>query len=62
MQIYEEEKMKLYGLLDHLSCYVGLITDMWTSIRNKGYFSYNGYFIHDEWKLQKRVSNFCVVD
>ena len=40
IKIFEEEKEKLYSLLDTLTSRISLTSDMWTSNQNKGYMSY----------------------
>ena len=39
-----------------------LTTDTWTSIQNLCYMSLTGHFIDDDWKLHKRILNFCQVE
>jgi hypothetical protein len=39
-----------------------LTTDTWTSIQNFCYMCLTCHFIDDDWKLHKRILNFCVVD
>ena len=62
MDIYEEQKVKLYSLLGTLNCRISLTTDMWTSNQNKGYFALTAHYIDDNWKLQKRILNFSAID
>ncbi|GFZ13191.1 hypothetical protein Acr_23g0015760 [Actinidia rufa] len=38
-----------------------LTTDTWTSIQNFNYMCLTAHFIDDDWKLQKRILNFCLV-
>ena len=39
-----------------------LTTDAWTSIQNLNYMSLTCYFINNDWKLHKRILNFCQVE
>ena len=39
-----------------------LITNPWTSIQNFNYIYLTCHFIDDDWKLHKRILNFCIVD
>ena len=55
--IYGVEREKLRGALKGRR--VCLTTDTWTSIQNLCYMSLTGHFIDDEWKLHKRILNFC---
>ncbi|CAL5414902.1 unnamed protein product [Camellia sinensis] len=41
---------------------VCLTTDTWTSIQNINYMCLAVHFIDDDWKLQKRIINFCQVE
>lgn len=41
---------------------VCLTTDTWTSIQNLNYMCLTVHFIDDDWKLQKRIINFCLVE
>ena len=38
-----------------------LTTDTWTSIQNINYMSLTAHWIDNEWKLHKRILNFCQV-
>ena len=58
--IYGVEKEKLRGALKGRR--VCLTTDTWTSIQNLCYMSLTGHFIDDDWKLHKRILNFCQVE
>lgn len=40
---------------------VCLTTDTWTSIQNLNYMCFTVHFIDEDWKLQKRIINFCLV-
>ena len=39
-----------------------LTTNTWTSIQNLCYMSLTVHFIDDDWKLYKRILNFCQVE
>ena len=41
---------------------VCLTTDTRTSIQNLNYMSLTCHFIDDDWKLHKRILNFCQVE
>ena len=58
--IYGVEREKLRGALKGRR--VCLTTDTWTSIQNLCYISLTGHFIDDDWKLHKRILNFCQVE
>ncbi|KAG5253278.1 zinc finger BED domain-containing protein [Salix suchowensis] len=59
LKIYVDEKEKLkIALRGQRLC---LITDTWTSIQNINYMSLTAHWIDSEWKLHKRILNFCQV-
>lgn len=60
IQIYDDERMKLKKSLKGRR--VCLTTDTWTLIQNLNYMCLTCHFIDDEWKLHKRILNFCQVD
>ena len=58
--IYDVEREKLrWALKGYRVC---LTTNTWTSIQKLCYMSLTGYFIDDDWKLHKRILNFCQVE
>ena len=58
--IYGVEREKLRGALKGRR--VCLTIDTWTSIQNLCYMSLTVHFIDDDWKLYKRILNFCQVE
>ena len=58
--IFNHEKHKLKKALRGLR--VCLTTYTWTSIQNLNYMCLTAHFIDDDWKLQKRIINFCQVE
>ena len=60
IDIYGVEREKLRGVLK--GCRVCLTTETWTSIQNLCYMSLTVHFIDDDWKLYKRILNFCQVE
>ncbi|XP_050248515.1 zinc finger BED domain-containing protein RICESLEEPER 1-like [Quercus robur] len=58
--IYGVEREKLRVALKGRR--VCLTTDTWTSIQNLCYMSLTSHFIDDDWKLHKRILNFCQVE
>ncbi|XP_043693159.1 zinc finger BED domain-containing protein DAYSLEEPER-like [Telopea speciosissima] len=61
LQLYLGEKKKLQDLFKRTAQRVSLITDMWASIQNLGYLCLTAHYIDRNWKLQKKIINFCVV-
>jgi hypothetical protein len=62
MDIYLEEKEKLYSYLKTVSCRFSATMDMWTSCQNKGYMCITLHWIDDEWCIQKRIVGFFHVE
>ena len=60
-QLYSSEKKKLKSVLTRLSQKVCLTTDTWTSLQNLNYMVLTAHFLDDEWKLHKRILNFCQI-
>jgi hypothetical protein len=59
LKIYVDEKEILkIALRGQRLC---LTTDTWTSIQNINYMSLTAHWIDNEWKLHKRILNFCQV-
>lgn len=64
MKIFESERHKLSDLLEKLSSRMSLTIDMWSSgspKKNLGYVCLTAHYIDEEWKLQKRIINFCAI-
>ncbi|XP_025681395.1 zinc finger BED domain-containing protein RICESLEEPER 1-like [Arachis hypogaea] len=61
-QLYLDEKKKLKEWLAKSCARVCLTTDCWTSTQNYNYMSLMAHFVDDEWKLQKRIINFCHIE
>lgn len=62
INIYEEEKKKLWQHLLTLSCRFSTTMDMWTSNQNKSYMCITVHWIDDTWKMQKRIIKFMHVE
>ncbi|KZV39550.1 zinc finger BED domain-containing protein RICESLEEPER 2-like [Dorcoceras hygrometricum] len=61
VDLYTSEKKNLKSLLNKSSQRVCLTTDTWTSIQNINYMCLTAHFIDKNWKLQKRIINFCPI-
>lgn len=57
--VKEREKMKEY--LGKTCQSLSLTTDTWTSLAIDNYMCITVHFIDDDWKLQKRIINFCLI-
>ncbi|KAK4389874.1 putative AC transposase [Sesamum angolense] len=59
IEVYEEEKVKIYKLLDGLRCKVSLTTDIWTFENSHvAYCCLTVHFVDDSWELQKKILAF----
>ncbi|KZV16969.1 hypothetical protein F511_30599 [Dorcoceras hygrometricum] len=54
-KLYDKEKVLMKSKLS-------LTTDCWSSIQNLGYLTLTAHFIDDDWKLQKLILNFSLVE
>nr|KYP46648.1 Putative AC transposase [Cajanus cajan] len=61
LKLWDSEKAKLKKFLSRHCHRVCLTTDMWTSRQNLGYMCLTAHFIDNNWKLQKKILNFCQV-
>ncbi|CAL5404674.1 unnamed protein product [Camellia sinensis] len=60
VDIYTNERERLKKIVKgRRICFT---TDTWTSIQNLCYMCLTAHFIDDDWKLQKRIINFCQVE
>ncbi|KAL2974868.1 hypothetical protein AAZX31_14G127000 [Glycine max] len=55
------EKQKLKSMLNHSHQGISLTIDYLTSMQNLNYFCLIAHFIDDNWKLYKRILNFCQI-
>jgi len=58
MNIYLEEKEKLYALFRSVKFRFSVTMDMWTSCQNKSYMCITVHWIDDNWHIQKRIAAF----
>ncbi|XP_077211612.1 zinc finger BED domain-containing protein RICESLEEPER 1-like isoform X1 [Tasmannia lanceolata] len=61
LAMYAIEKKKLKDLLHKTDQRISLTTDAWTSLQNISYMCLTAHFIDHDWKLHKRIINFCVI-
>ncbi|XP_056691651.1 zinc finger BED domain-containing protein RICESLEEPER 2-like [Spinacia oleracea] len=60
-QLYCDERLKLKEFLRNSCQRVSVTTDTWTSIQRINYMCLTAHFIDNDWKLQKRIINFCPI-
>ncbi|KAI5344908.1 hypothetical protein L3X38_012785 [Prunus dulcis] len=60
LEMYTKMKEKLkVDLRSHRIC---LTTDTWTSVQNVNYMVLTAHFVDSDYKMHKRILNFCVID
>lgn len=62
MTLYEKEKQKVYETISRLRGRVNVAVDVWNSPENARYLCMTAHYIDEEWKLQKRILNFIMID
>jgi len=61
LQLWGIEKFKLKTFLSQHCGRFYLTTDFWTSCQNFSYMSLTTHFVDNNWKLNKKILNFCQV-
>ncbi|XP_077237332.1 zinc finger BED domain-containing protein RICESLEEPER 1-like [Tasmannia lanceolata] len=61
LALYASEKKKMKDFLHKTNQRVSLTTDAWTSLQNLSYMCLTAHFIDHDWKLHKRIINFCII-
>lgn len=59
--LYIDVRKKLKAILSSLSPRICLTTDTWNSSQNLSYMCLTCHFIDNDWKLHKRILNFCPI-
>ncbi|KAK8594117.1 hypothetical protein V6N13_125927 [Hibiscus sabdariffa] len=60
-QLYLDERIKLKQYLKSSCSKVCLTTDTWTSLQRVNYMCLTVHFIDNDWKLNKKIINFCPI-
>ncbi|XP_042944041.1 zinc finger BED domain-containing protein RICESLEEPER 2-like isoform X2 [Carya illinoinensis] len=60
IKLFKKEKEKLRKVFKEIGR-VSLTTDTWTSNQNFNYMCLTAHFIDCEWKLHKKIINFCLI-
>lgn len=60
-QLYDEEMEGLQRMLVEKEQRVCLTAETWTSMQALDYMALTAHFIDDDWKLQKKILNFCLI-
>lgn len=59
--VFAEEMLKLKKYFKTLPSRICLTTDAWTLIQNLGYMCLIAHYIDADWKLHKKIINFCPI-
>lgn len=59
LRMFKSEKQKLQSLLSSVQGRICLTSDLWTSVCTNGYLALTAHFVDQDWRLNKRVINFC---
>jgi hypothetical protein len=59
--LYTSEKLKLKSVFNKTNQSICLTTDCWTSVQNMSYLCLTAHFIDHDWKMHKRILNFCPI-
>uniref|UniRef100_A0A7N0UF14 Uncharacterized protein n=1 Tax=Kalanchoe fedtschenkoi TaxID=63787 RepID=A0A7N0UF14_KALFE len=60
-EIFQDQRRILKLILKESNIKVCITTDTWTSLQNINYMSVTGHFIDSDWKLHKKILNFCPI-
>ncbi|XP_024031091.1 zinc finger BED domain-containing protein RICESLEEPER 2-like [Morus notabilis] len=61
LKLYAREKLKIKNMLDACPGRISLTSDLWTSLTTDGYLCLTAHFLDKNWKLHKRILNFCLM-
>ncbi|KDP42662.1 hypothetical protein JCGZ_00166 [Jatropha curcas] len=62
VDIYLQEKQKVYELLDKLSGKISLSANTWSAEDNAQYLCLAANYVDEAWQLKKKILNFILVD
>ncbi|CAN6178839.1 unnamed protein product [Urochloa humidicola] len=62
MEAFRNQKISIRDVLRDCNCRFSLTADLWTSNQNTSYMVVTCHYIDDDWKIQKRIIRFCVVN
>lgn len=60
-ELFMDERLKLKTFLKTNCRRVCLTTNTWTSLQKINYMCLTAHFIDNDWKLNKRILNFCQI-
>ena len=59
LKLYKREKVKVRNMLQTCPGRISLTSDLWTSLTTDGYLCLTAHYIDKNWKLHKKILNFC---
>ncbi|KAK0597141.1 hypothetical protein LWI29_022166 [Acer saccharum] len=59
VRMFNHEKLELQNLLNLVPGRICLTSDLWTSIATDGYLTLAAHFVDNDWRLHKKILNFC---
>ncbi|XP_021672490.2 zinc finger BED domain-containing protein RICESLEEPER 2 [Hevea brasiliensis] len=62
MDIYSQEKQKVYEVLDKLPGKISLSANLWSAFDDAEYLCLTAHYIDEAWQLKKKTLNFVLVD
>nr|XP_051199367.1 zinc finger BED domain-containing protein RICESLEEPER 2-like isoform X1 [Lolium perenne] len=62
LESFREERSSLRQIISTSGCRVSLTADMWTSVQRLGYLCVTCHYIDNNWKLQKRIIRFALME
>jgi hypothetical protein len=62
LESFREERSALRQIISTSGCRVSLTADMWTSVQRLGYLCVTCHYIDNNWKLQKRIIRFALME
>ena len=57
--MYQKEKVRIKNMLASTPGRISLTSNLWSSLTTDGYMFLTAHFIDKDWKLHKRILNFC---
>lgn len=62
MEIYRKEKQKVFEMISKFHGRINLSVEMWSSPENDEYLCLTAHYIDEDWRLQKKITNFVTLD
>lgn len=62
MVLYENEKKRIYDMLERLPCRLSLTLDVWLSCHSTGFICLTVHYLDEKWILRKRILSFMIAE